>query len=269
MILKSRVLRHGKLVNHRVFSSIWSSIKHEASVILDNSSWKVGSGNSIQLWTDHWCGDTLANTLNIHPNILFWLPQKVSDIIHNQQWLIPPFLDNIFPTLKNIVKHVILPVEPLSDELVWIGTNNGSLSLKESYDFKRHHFPILNWAKIIWCADVPPSRSLLVWRIMLDKLLTDDKLVERGCSMSSMCSLCCCHSETLFHLFFECNFSFRIWCWLVTALHLILQFQSLEDIWSLCDRASSPQCRTVIKSAIINILCITFGSQEIMLDSKM
>jgi hypothetical protein len=114
MILKSRVLRHGKLVNHHVFSSIWSSIKHEASVILDNSSWKVGSGNSIQLWTDHWCGDTLSNTLKIHPNVLFWLPQKVSDIIHNQQWLIPPFLDNIFPTLKNIVKHVILPVEPLS-----------------------------------------------------------------------------------------------------------------------------------------------------------
>ncbi|CAJ2671835.1 unnamed protein product [Trifolium pratense] len=253
-ILKSRVLRNGKVVNYHVYSSLWSSIKQEATTIFDNSCWKVGSGRSIDLWTDSWCGNALAETLNIHPNVLIWLPRKVSDIIQNQQWHIPPYLANLFPTLTSLVQQVVLPFEPLPDVLVWSGNDKGLLTLKDAYNFKRNHFPVLSWAKVIWCNDVPPSRSLLVWRIMLDKLSTDDKLMDRGFCLPSMCSLCKIHTETLFHLFFECEFAFGLRRWLATCLNLVLQFQSMEDIWSLCDRARSPQCRIVIKSAIINVL---------------
>ncbi|PNY07582.1 ribonuclease H, partial [Trifolium pratense] len=178
-----RVLRNGKVVNYHVYSSLWSSIKQEATTILENSCWKVGSGCSIDLWTDSWCGNALAETLNIHPNVLIWLPQK----------------------------QVVLPFEPLPDVLVWSGNDKGLLTLKDAYNFKRNHFPVLSWAKVIWCIDVPPSRSLLVWRIMLDKLPTDDK----------------------------CEFAFGLWRWLATSLNLVLQFQSMEDIWNLCDKARS------------------------------
>jgi hypothetical protein len=247
------VLKNGKAVNYHVYSSLWSSIKQEVTTILDNSYWKVGSGCSIDLWTDSWCGNALAETLNIPPNVIIWLPLKVSDIIQNQKWHIPPYLSNLFPILPSLVQQVVLPIEPLPDVLVWSGNDNGLLSLKDAYNFKRKHFLVLSWAKVIWCIDVPPSRSLLAWRIMLDKLPTDDKLKDRGCCLPSMCSLCKIHSETLFHLFFECDFSFGLWRWLATSLNLVLRFQSMEDIWSLCDRARSPQCKIVIKAALINV----------------
>jgi uncharacterized Tic20 family protein len=32
--------------------------------------------------------------------------------------------------------------------------------------------PILSWAKSVCCKDVPPSRSLLAWRLMHDKIPT-------------------------------------------------------------------------------------------------
>jgi hypothetical protein len=48
------------------------------------------------------------------------LPKKVGDIIQNQQWSIPPYLDNLYPTLKNWVMQIELPVDPLSDMLVWM-----------------------------------------------------------------------------------------------------------------------------------------------------
>jgi ribonuclease HI len=89
---------------------------------------------------------------------------------------------------------------------------------------------------------------------MLNKIPTDDNLRERGCNLTSMCSLCNSNIETIFHLFFECRFAFGFWCWLATSLDMIIQFQSLEDIWSLCNRAISAQCRIVIKAAIINIM---------------
>jgi hypothetical protein len=214
----------------------------------------VGNGHNINLWSDCWCGAALADTLNISPNVLIWLPKKVYDIIQNQQWAIPTYIANLFPALRSIVQQIDLPVEPLLDALVWKGTDNGLLSLKEAYEFKRKHFPILSWGKTIWSRDIPPSRSLLAWRIMLDKVPTDDKLSERGCNMPSMCSLCSCNQETMFHLFFQCQFAVGLWCWLATSLDLVIQFQLMDDIWNLCNRACSSQSQIVIKAAIINIL---------------
>jgi hypothetical protein len=210
IILNSRLLRNGVPINHHIFSSIWSSVKQEAPIILENSCWKVGLRISINLWIDHWCGLPLATSLNIHHYVIQWLPSKVSDIIHNQVRHIPPLLDNLYPLLKNIVQKITLLLEPSLDMLVWKGTSNGMLSLKDAYEFKRHHFPILARCKNIWSKYFPPSRSLLVWRVMLDKVPTYDKLSERDCNLPSMCSLCKLHSETLFHLFFECNFAFSI-----------------------------------------------------------
>jgi ribonuclease HI len=69
-----------------------------------------------------------------------------------------------------------------------------------------------------------------------------------------MCSLCLSHSEITFHLFFECSSAFSLWCWFASILNLTLHFQSLEDIWHLCGRNWSPQCKITIKAAIINLL---------------
>ncbi|GAU30172.1 hypothetical protein TSUD_311230 [Trifolium subterraneum] len=76
-----------------------------------------------------------------------------------------------------MVQRVTIPVVHVPDSLVWVDTANGLLSLKDAYEVKRSHFPAISWAKSIWCKEVPPSRSLLVWRMMLDKLPTDDNLM--------------------------------------------------------------------------------------------
>jgi hypothetical protein len=161
IILKKRVFKNGIVINHHVFSSIWSSVKSEYSIIMNNASWKVGSGLNINLWLDSWCGKPLFQSLNIQQNDLLWLPSKVSDIIQDQKWLIPNHLDLLFPNLKNIVQKVILSVEPSEDQLCWNHVSSGLLTLKDAYDFKRLQLPILSWAKSVCCKDVPPSRSLL------------------------------------------------------------------------------------------------------------
>jgi len=150
--------------------------------------------------------------------------------------------------------QVTLPVEDIEDQLIWKHVSNGQLTLKDAYSFKKHPAPKKHWVSTIWCKDIPPSKSLLAWRIMHDKVPTDEKLMERGCNLPSMCSLCSVTTETTFHLFFECSFAFKLWCWLASIVDCNLHFQSLEDIWTLCERSWSPQCKIVILSAIINIL---------------
>lgn len=52
VILRSRPLRGVNWINHHIFSSLWSTIKHELPVIKDNSTWLIGNGKHINFWHD-------------------------------------------------------------------------------------------------------------------------------------------------------------------------------------------------------------------------
>jgi hypothetical protein len=136
-ILRSRVLRGQKANNHHIFSSLWSSIKSEMTIIKENSCWKVGTGDSINLWNDAWCGVPLAQSLHIHQSVINGLPQQVSDIILNQQWHIPSGLNLLFPNLQNLVHHITLPVDSIPDQLCWKHSSSGIISWNSAYEFKR------------------------------------------------------------------------------------------------------------------------------------
>lgn len=136
--------------------------------------------------------------------------------------------------------------------------------MKDVYNFKKHHFPKDPWTKNIWSKDIPPFKSLLVWRCMLNKLATDKNLSSRGCQQPSRCSLCLKNVESSFHLFFKCVYAQNIWNWLASSINYTLQFQSKEEIWSLCNRSWSPQCKVMITAALFNL----FNNKQIYLRSS-
>jgi hypothetical protein len=47
LLLRDIVFRKRRVIHHHVFSSLWSSIKDEYDVILDNSVWLLGNGRDI------------------------------------------------------------------------------------------------------------------------------------------------------------------------------------------------------------------------------
>jgi ribonuclease HI len=254
-LLKDRVLRGNNCINHHVFSSIWSSIKSEFSVILENSRFLIGDGKTISFWNDKWCNSqSVAQFLHIPDAISLCLNSFVSDFIFNFHWNIPPELLQMFPALSLLIANVTLPLDHKQDCRYWNLTDSGNLSLKEAYSFKCHHSAQLHWAKLIWCKDIPPSKSLLAWRLMHDKLPTDDNLRLRGCNLPSICNLCLNQEESSFHLFFDCPFAVNIWTWLSQIIGMQLQFQSIEDIWKICDRNWTPQCKLVIRASLVNII---------------
>jgi len=153
--------------------------------------------------------------------------------------------------LTQIIHKVTIAAQEKHDELVWNHSNTGSLTLNEAYQFKHHNFQQLDWAKAIWSTHIPPSKFLLVWRVMHDKLPSDDKLKERGCCMASICNLCGNQEESTFHLFFICSYSARIWNWLSSILQIPIQISSVEEVWNLCNRGWSPHCQLTVKAAII------------------
>jgi ribonuclease HI len=255
-LLRDRVLRSRRTINHHIYSSLWSSIKNEFATVRDNSAWLLGDGEDISFWNDSWCGLPIAEQLNLPEQISQSLVSTVSDFIVDGTWVIPPQLSDLYPTLISIVSQVSIPSFPAKDKILWKHTDDGDLQLKEAYQFKLMQHQELVWAKAIWNIDIPPSKSLLAWRIMHGKVPTDENLMSRGCYIPSMCNLCNSHVESSFHIFFECSYAIKLWSWLAGCINLVIQFSSMEDMWKLCDLQWSPQSRVTMTAAIVNLLNI-------------
>ncbi|PNX60119.1 GDSL esterase/lipase [Trifolium pratense] len=53
----------------------------------------------------------------------------------------------------------------MEDCIVWNSSKSGNLSLKEAYEFKSATSVQVHWASNIWSNDMPPSKSLVAWRL--------------------------------------------------------------------------------------------------------
>jgi hypothetical protein len=82
--------------------------------------------------------------------------------------------------IKNLVQQAILPIADQPDQLIWKHNSAGILPLKEAFSFKKHHPLKIPWTKCIRNRDIPPSKAMMVWRLMMGKLPTDENLELRG-----------------------------------------------------------------------------------------
>jgi len=56
-----------------------------------------------------WCGQTLASTPNLDPNLASHLEAKVGDFIVNFRWNILNYLHNTFPIIGQLAMQVTIP----------------------------------------------------------------------------------------------------------------------------------------------------------------
>jgi len=110
----------------------------------------------------------------------------------------------------------------------------------------------------------PPSKSLLLWRLFHNKLPTDENLSNRGLNMSSVCNLRFKQSKTFQHLIFDCTYAMNIWRCLSNVLNSPSTISSLDDVLVALNKSYSPQCKTVVLSAVINTVnSIWFARNQI------
>ena len=170
--------------------------------------------------------------------------------IVDSNWYVPDCVSNIFPIIPTILNKVTIPLIEKNDQLVWKHSQNGELSFRDAYLFHSPTTQNVSWAKLIWHKNIPPSKSLMLWRCLLNKLPTDDSLSARGCQVTSMCSLCSNSGETLQHLFMDCTFAKRIWNWLSSIIKVPCNFTSVLDFVEVCNRGWSPLCKLITLAAV-------------------
>lgn len=129
-------------------------------------------------------------------------------------WIIPKQLVDLHPLLADEIAKTI--VSTGKDRLMWSASNDGDLPLEDAYHFvNTPSNPLKQW-KLIWSSSIPPSKSFTSWRLIKDRMPTDENLTKRGCYIPSRCNMCCSNSKTSDHLFLTCPFAVSLWNWLGT-----------------------------------------------------
>jgi len=217
-------------------SSLWYEIKQFYSTILDYTSWTIGTSSFINFWNDKWCATTsLANIAELSNGAS--IPDTVSQFWTCGDWNIPLSLQQ----MPHLFSHIMVRAE--HDISNWILDESGRLTLKSArtffLDWGKSARVSCGWGKFIWFSYIPPSKTLVLWKVFHGRLPTDQHIQNKGLHICSMCTLCEKHEESIQHLFFECVNALRIWSW-VRHIFPTYDFSNKDDLLTFIKSDGSP-----------------------------
>lgn len=174
-ICRERFLNNFKPKNHYITSSIWPGMKTQIQFIMDHSTWSIGNGKSISFYTDKWLESTIAEHWSIPSTILPAIELKVADCIVNGNWCLPPYISHKDPDLASKIKRT-LPVEDTPDMLHWTEVPDGVLTNKIAFSCIVGQGQKVPWCILLWNSYIPPSRAFITWRLLHNRIPTDENL---------------------------------------------------------------------------------------------
>lgn len=211
----------------------------------------------------------IVDMLQIPADVSDTLQSTVSAFIVGGSWSIPDAIVSKFPDLKVEIDQVHVPLFPSEDHLIWNGTDSSSLTFKQAYLHLNPLQSVNPSAKLMWNSSIPPSKSFLAWRIMHNKLPTDENLRNCGCTIVSICCLYGKMDESTHHLFFTCQFASYLWDWFSNITGCGIDLSSILSVLGLCNLNWSQQLRDVILAGVLNIIWTVWSCRNsLRFDSK-
>jgi hypothetical protein len=232
----------GKLPHEEnmVGSFWWKDVLRQVDNFRRVASVTHGQGDTISFWNDNWDVAQSILPMSIRfPRLHSYALQKdisVSAVyqlgnLHSLFYLPmsqPAHLE--FQTLESLMQDN--PLLQQKDE--WTYCWGKSYSAKRFYDHIHSHIQVPNVYQWLWKSCCIMKTKVFAWLLLSDRLNTRDLLQRRNWHVSDdkHCELCPLRAyEDRVHLFFECNFSARIWT------YLQIDWQPLGDIQSIVHHA--------------------------------
>lgn len=217
---------------HYKKSSVWLGIKKLWPVLLSNVRWLVGKGDAVRFWKDNWLGVPIVASCNIDESSLDFLNDKVAAFISNGVWNLPASFQRTYPNVTHSILSTVLPMDNVTDQIIWAASTSGFLNSKEAYKFFSPSFPLVHWCHCIWHAAIQPRKSLAVWKILKNRVPSDDRLQRFNVALCSRCYLCLSNCETSKHLFLDCPLAVALWVWIFSLFRVAIPHGALlQDLF--------------------------------------
>lgn len=169
---------------------------------------------------------------HINQEYLDFLNDKISSFILNGAWSLPLSFQCLYPDVSKSIFSTSLLIDHSSDQVIWASCASGFLTSSEAYELFCPSLPILPWGKRIWHASIQPRKSLATWKIIQNRVLTENHLQRMNVQLCSRCYLCHACVETSRHMFMDCLLVGPIWNWLFSLFRITVpQSTSLQELF--------------------------------------
>jgi hypothetical protein len=216
-VLRAKYFPYGSILDVMAKGGIsytWRSVLKGAQLVKKGLIWRVGNGNSIDIWTDPWIprGDTRRVITPKGTTLI----QKVFELINpaTEDWDEQLVRYLFFEEDANIILTLFVSTQ-MEDFPAWHPDPKGLFSVKSAYalgikirDQQNNNDASascaddggFDWTKI-WKLNVANKIKMFVWLMAHDSLQVKMNIARRGVVLDTRCPVCWRFDEDPGHLF--------------------------------------------------------------------
>lgn len=158
--------------------------------VVENCTWVIGNGLKTNFWLENWTGEILACKFKIPDQFHSNLKYCVADYWDNNSWALHENIHLAFPRLRPLISSFFIVDLAFEDSLVLRSMEGGRLSIKHACDMISKTSGLEKWSDFPWDHDSAPAHSMLVCKLIQNRISTNENLSIIGFSFPSLCSLC-------------------------------------------------------------------------------
>ncbi|XP_042944508.1 uncharacterized protein LOC122278379 [Carya illinoinensis] len=217
-------------------SFIWRNFCAAKGLIEKGSIWRIGDGQSTKIWKDRWLPQPTSYRIQSPVNILLE-DEKVARLINQEtkQWDRGLITEVFGPEVAAEIQRIPLSSSGLMDKLIWLGSKDGSFTVKSAYHLQKELYAQLkgqssrglprqrDWTDL-WKMQIPNANKSFLWRACLEALPTKLNLCRKRIVDSPICPICCLEEETTTHALWNCISAMDVW----SQSHIFFQKSSFR-----------------------------------------
>lgn len=195
-------------------SNLWKDVCSSWPAMKQNLIWRMRNGSSVRFWVDFWVpafGPLQPLALKPLPEIELWKSccDFTVDDAYNLSLLqerLPREIIDVFLSMSPPSPHVD------NDVVAWNPSPDGSFSVRTAYMVLAWSPPDINSRLFqeIWKWRGPQRVKVLLWKVALEILLTNQQRLRRHMSELSDCPRCPGSVESVLHTLKDCKFASEV-----------------------------------------------------------
>ncbi|KAF6146239.1 hypothetical protein GIB67_011711 [Kingdonia uniflora] len=255
------IKKNGECINYFKPSSIWPGLKGVMNYVKNNSRWQIGNGYTIDFWRDCWGADLpLMEEVSVESEIWGICSAKLNSIIDQTGWNAPPLVAEFLTDHGFDLRNLDVDCN-LNDKRVWRYHPQGAFIVQSVYEAIRSKNPKVWWRKYLHGKPLHQKVKYFLWRACQNVLATEDNVRRRGISIPSRCPLCQQQSESIQHLFWDCDAVAPLWQWLLDLFQISSFPHNMKEMLGLGDKMSM-YIKDLWRAAVMNLIQLIRLSQN-------
>uniref|UniRef100_A0A2N9HZK5 Reverse transcriptase domain-containing protein n=1 Tax=Fagus sylvatica TaxID=28930 RepID=A0A2N9HZK5_FAGSY len=225
-VFKAKFFPHGSILDCPTTtrgSYAWQSILKARDVILKGAVWRVGNGQSINIWDQRWLLESHHRKI-ITPSPTILRHCTVDQLIIKPQMTWDnSLIDSLFsPYDAEAIKQIPLSNHYHADKIIWPCNTNGEYTVRSGYRFlvdeedknlpgSSMPNPLQDIWKSIWSLKIPRKCQLFAWKASREVLPTKLNLQKRQIPVGTTCEICGEKDEDAIHALWSCKHLQSVW----------------------------------------------------------